>query len=73
MNWVSIGQRGWFLMVLGQLRAIMPLSMCLKKGSGPNRSFLAANSTKNYFLIANILSFFDIRDKSAVLNILRKK
>ena len=37
------------------------------------RSFLAANLTQNYFLIAHMLSFFcDIRDKSAVFNILRQ-
>ena len=36
------------------------------------RSFLAENSTQNYFLIARKLIFCDIRDKSAVFNILRQ-
>ena len=36
------------------------------------RSFLAVNSTQNYFLIARMLIFCDIRDKSAVFNILRQ-
>ena len=36
------------------------------------RSFLAVNLTQNYFLIARMLSFCDIRDKSAVFNILRQ-
>ena len=36
------------------------------------RSFLAANSTQNYFLIAHMIIFCDIRDKSAVFNILRQ-
>ena len=36
------------------------------------RSFLAANSTQNYFLIARMFSFCDIREKNAVFNILRQ-
>ena len=36
------------------------------------RSFLAENSTQNYFLIARMFSFCDIRDKNAVFNILRQ-
>ena len=36
------------------------------------RSFLVANSTQNYFLVARILSFCDIHDKSAVVNILQQ-
>ena len=35
-------------------------------------SFLAVNSTQNYFLMARMLIFCDIRDKSAVFNILRQ-
>ena len=46
-----------------------------KEGSGPHnlRRFLAANSTQNYFLIARMLIFCDIRDKSDVFNILWQK
>ena len=36
------------------------------------RSFLAEKSTQNYFLIARMFSFCDIRDKNAVFNILRQ-
>ena len=37
------------------------------------RSFFAASSAQNYFPIARMLSFFcDIRDKSAIFNILRQ-
>ena len=36
------------------------------------RSFLAANSAQKYFLTALILSFCDIHDKSALVNILRQ-
>ena len=36
------------------------------------RSFPAANSTQNYFLIAHMLSFCDISNKSAVSNILQQ-
>ena len=36
------------------------------------RSFLAENSTQNYFLIARMFSFCDICDKNAVFNILRQ-
>ena len=35
-------------------------------------SFLAANTTQNYFLIARMLSFCDIRDKRAIFNMLRQ-
>ena len=36
------------------------------------RSFLAVNLTQNYFLIARMLSFCDVSDKSAVFSILRQ-
>ena len=37
-----------------------------------SRSFLTANLTQNYFLIARMLIFCDICDKSAVFNILQQ-
>ena len=43
-----------------------------KSGRHNLRSFLAENSTQNYFLIARMFSFCDIRDKNAVFNILRQ-
>ena len=35
-------------------------------------SFLTANSTPNYFLMSHMLIFCDIRNKSAVFNILQQ-
>ena len=51
------------------------MSIQEKKKTGPHnlRSLLAANSTQNDFLIARMLIFCDIRDKSDVLNILWQK
>ena len=46
--------------------------MCTMPGRHNLRSFLAENSTQNYFLIARMFSFCDIRDKNAVFNILRQ-
>ena len=44
----------------------------LGRDSG-GHNFLTVNSTQNYFLTVRMLSFFlDIRDKSAVFNILRQ-
>ena len=42
--------------------------------AGPHnmQSFLAANSTQNYFFIARMIIFYDIRDKSDVFDILRQ-
>ena len=44
----------------------------LNPGRHNLRSFLAENSAQNYFLIARMFSFCDIRDKNAVFNILRQ-
>ena len=46
--------------------------MFLLTGRHNLRSFLAAISTQNYFLIARMLYFCDIRDKIAVFNILQQ-
>ena len=58
------------------LLSVAPLAHFALSVLAPGRhnlqSFLAANSTQNYFLIARMLSFCDIRDKSAVFNILRQ-
>ena len=49
------------------------LDPILEAGRQKLQSFLAANLTHNNFLGAHIcLIFFDIRDKSAVFNILRQ-
>ena len=42
--------------------------------TGPHNllSFLTANSTPNYFLMSHMLIFCDIRNKSAVFNILQQ-
>ena len=48
------------------------IMMMMVTGRHNLRSFLAENSTQNYFLIARMFSFCDIRDKNAVFNILRQ-
>ena len=58
--------------VLYLIKEIMNICSVCSAGRHNLRSFLAENSAQNYFLIARMFSFCDIRDKNAVFNILRQ-
>ena len=68
-----VGQHCWFLMVLGQHRAIMPLSMYLKKRVRSKPDLSHIEFYQELFSHSAYVKFFcDICDKSAVFNILQQ-